>query len=115
MRQRYPLDVLHHMWTQSYPLLGGAHNRLCPSLSRLWHLCLRLYHRLTPTANARQFVPVPDLAAALVDTASREGPVLSSRWLPPTQNFCKGGVLRYHALKWDTQQLTSEVSKKKLV
>jgi hypothetical protein len=26
-----------------------------------------------------------------------------------------GERVRYHALKWDTQQLTSEVSKKKLV
>jgi hypothetical protein len=46
---------------QSLVVATGAHNRLCPSLAR------RLYHRLTSTANARRFVPVPDLAVALVD------------------------------------------------
>ncbi len=69
---------------RSLVVAKGAHNRLCPSLAR------GLYHRLTLTANARRFVPVPDLAIALVDATSLERPVLLSRWLPPTQNFCRG-------------------------
>jgi hypothetical protein len=68
--------------------MGGAHNRLCPSLAR-W-----LYHRLTSTAYARWFVPVPDLAVALVDATSLERPVRTSRWLQPTLNYLRGGVLR---------------------
>ena len=41
-----------------------------------------------------RFVPVPDLAVALVDATSLERPVLLSRWLPPTQKFCRGGIQR---------------------
>jgi hypothetical protein len=65
--------------------MGGAHNRLCPSLAR------RLYHRLTMTANARRFVPVPDLAVALVDATSLARPIRTSRWLQPTLNYFRGG------------------------
>jgi hypothetical protein len=38
-----------------------------------------------------RFVPVPDLPVALVDATSLARPVVSSRWLPPTQNSCRGG------------------------
>jgi hypothetical protein len=82
---------------QSLVVATGAHNRLCPSLAR------RLYHRLTSTANARRFVPVPDLAVALVDATSLARPVLSSRWLPPTQNFCRGGFQRQLQPCWHEQ------------
>jgi hypothetical protein len=73
---------------------GGAHSRLCPLLSCLRLLYLRLYHRLRPTANSERFIPVPDLAVALVDATSLEHPVLLAMWLPPTQNFCRGGIQR---------------------
>ena len=82
------------MWMQSFLIWGGAHNRLCPSLAR------RLYHRLTSTANARRFVPVPDLTIALVDATSLERPVRTSRWLQPTLNYFWGGVLRQLPSRW---------------
>jgi hypothetical protein len=85
------------MWTQSFLIWGGAHNRLCPSLA------CRLYHRLMWTANARRFVPVPDLAVALVGATSLERPVCTSRWLQPTLNYFRGGFLRQLPSRWREQ------------
>jgi hypothetical protein len=82
---------------------GGAHNRPCPLLSRLQLSCQWLNHCTTLTANSRRFVPVPDLAIALVDATSLERPVLLSRWLPPTQNFCRGGFQRQLQPCWCKQ------------
>ncbi len=55
------------------------------------------------TANSRRFVPAPDLAVALVDATSLKRPVLLSRWLPPTQNFCRGGFQRQLQPCWRKQ------------
>jgi len=55
------------------------------------------------TANARWFVPLPDLAIALVDATSLECPVLSSRWLQPTLNYFRGGFLRQLPSRWREQ------------
>ena len=50
-----------------------------------------------------RFVPVPDLAIALVDVTHLARPVLSSRWLPPTPNFCRGGLLCHLPPCWREQ------------
>ena len=55
------------------------------------------------TANARRFVPVPDLAVALVDATSLERPVRTSRWLQPTLNNFRGGFLRQLPSCWREQ------------
>ena len=47
-----------------------------------------------------RFVPVPDLTVALVHATHLARPVLSSRWLPPTLNFCRGGLLRHLTPRW---------------
>jgi hypothetical protein len=49
-----------------------------------WLRCQNLHWR---------FVPVPNLTVTLVNATSLECPVLPSKWLSPTQNFCIGGLL----------------------
>ena len=47
-----------------------------------------------------RFIPVPDITVALVNATSLVCPVVLSRWLPPTQNFCRGGFQRQRQPCW---------------
>ena len=91
------------MWTQSCPIWGGGTQPSLPLAVSPSALVPAALPSSEVDGKSKQFVPVPDIAAALVAATSLKRPVLSSRWLPPTQNFCRGGFQRQLQPCWHEQ------------